>query len=103
MQLPHDIELEFREQLEQLELENRMPYITSIERLVIEKGRAEGRDEGRQEGREAGREEGMLVGKIQLLQRILGETIESDERLLGLTLEVLAEKLRELQQRFDER
>ncbi|HYQ92377.1 MAG TPA: hypothetical protein VES89_09980 [Candidatus Competibacteraceae bacterium] len=35
-----------------------MPYITSVERLGIEKGRREGRREGRQEGREEGRQEG---------------------------------------------
>jgi hypothetical protein len=28
-----------------------MPYVTSIERLAIEKGREEGREEGREQGR----------------------------------------------------
>lgn len=87
MQLPRDIELEFCQQLEQFEQENRMPYITSIERLAIEKGQ----------------EKGLLAGKIQMLQRILGEAVESDETLLELPVEVLSTRLEDLQQRFDAR
>lgn len=50
MQLPVELERAFKDDLQQLEEEKRMPYITSIERMGIEKGRAEGREEGREEG-----------------------------------------------------
>jgi len=81
LQLPAEIELDFRQQLEQVEQERHMPYITSIERMAIEKG--------------------LLAGKIQMLQRILAEPVESDEALLKQTTEQLARKLDELQQRFE--
>jgi hypothetical protein len=77
--------LDFRQQLEQVEQERHMPYITSIERMAIAKGR----------------EEGLLAGKIQMLQRILAEPVESDEDLLVQSTEQLACKLDELRQRFD--
>jgi hypothetical protein len=93
IQLPDDIQLEFRQQLEQFEQEQRMPYITSIERMAIEKGR--------EEGLEQGLEKGLLAGKIQMLQRILSEPVESDEELLAQTTAQLGSKLASLQQRFD--
>ena len=89
IQLPDDIQLEFRHQLERYEQERRMPYITSIEKMAIEKGREEGR------------EEGMLVGKIQMLQRILLVPVESEAALLAQATEQLTVKLAELQRRFD--
>lgn len=85
VQLPADIQLEFRQQLEQFEQEQRMPYITSIEQMAIEKGR----------------EEGLLVGKVQMLQRILAEHVESNEELLAQTTEQLASKLAALEERFE--
>ena len=36
-------------------------------------GREEGKKEGRQEGKQEGLREGMLVGKVQLLEQLLGE------------------------------
>ncbi len=83
MQLPRDIELEFRQQLEQWEQENHMPYITSIERLASEKG--------------------LIAGKIQMLQRFLSDVVESSESLLSQSTEELDDKLETLQQRFDAR
>lgn len=62
-----------------------MPYITSIERLA----------------KQEGREEGLLAGKVQILQRVLAVTIESEESLLKQSVEQLSEKLHDLQQRFD--
>jgi hypothetical protein len=45
MRLPTDLEYQFKEQLDQYEQERQMPYITSIERMGIEKGREEERKE----------------------------------------------------------
>lgn len=89
IQLPDDIQLEFRQQLERYEQEHRMPYITSIERMATEKGI------------EKGIEKGLLAGKIQILQRILSDSVESDEVLLAQTTEHLASKLAELEERFE--
>ena len=36
-----------------------MPYVTSVERMALAKGREEGRQEGRQEGLEEGAREGL--------------------------------------------
>jgi hypothetical protein len=44
------------------EKENDMPYITTAERVGIEKGLAEGLAKGLAKGREEGREEGLLTG-----------------------------------------
>jgi len=49
IQLPEGLELEFWQAVQQYEEETRMPYITSVERLGIQKGRQEGRQEGRQQ------------------------------------------------------
>jgi predicted transposase YdaD len=53
-----------------------MPYITSVERMGIQKGmeqgRAEGRAEGRTEGRAEGRAEGLLSGIKLLLEMKFG-------------------------------
>jgi hypothetical protein len=41
MQLPEDLELEFRRDLEQLEQEGQMPYISSIEQTARQEGKRE--------------------------------------------------------------
>lgn len=51
MHLTKDLEQQFRIELEEIEEEMQMPYVTSIERLAKEEGREEGRQEGRQEGK----------------------------------------------------
>jgi hypothetical protein len=42
LQLPEELEQQFRQEFEQFEEERRMPYVTSIERLAREEGREEG-------------------------------------------------------------
>jgi len=49
MGLPEELEIQFRDEVRQLEEEKNMPYVTSIERI----GKEEGRNEGRSEEREA--------------------------------------------------
>ena len=46
LRLPEDLDLEFREELIAFEEETQMPYVTSVERIGIQKGRQEGRQEG---------------------------------------------------------
>ncbi len=53
MSLPSELEQEFQQELSQYEEEQRMPYITSVERMGIEKGKLQGKLEGiLQKGRE---------------------------------------------------
>ncbi len=65
--LPAGLEAQFQVELAQLEAERKMPYVTSVERMGIEKGRQEGRLEGRLEGRQEGR----LEGEAAVLKRLL--------------------------------
>jgi predicted transposase/invertase (TIGR01784 family) len=73
MRLPTDLEYQFKEQLDQYEQERQMPYITSIEKMGIEKGREEGREEERKE-----------IAKRLLLQ---GVSVETIAQATDLTLE----------------
>nr|WP_296747775.1 hypothetical protein [Thioalkalivibrio sp.] len=53
LRLPEDLELEFREELIAFEEETQMPYVTSVERIGIQKGLEQGLQRGRQEGEAA--------------------------------------------------
>ena len=71
--LPEKMDLAFEEKVLAYEQENNMPFITSFERIGIEKGRQEGRLEGRQEGLEKGldmgRQEGRMEGRQEGIER----------------------------------
>ena len=67
LRLPADLSLRFRDELEVIEKELNMPYVTSVERLA----RQEGHQEGRQEGIQEGRQEGILQGAVDLLRQSL--------------------------------
>jgi hypothetical protein len=67
--LPEDLDREFREELIAFEEETQMPYVTSVERIGIQKGLQQGLEQGRQEGRQEGRKEGeaaILLRQISL-------------------------------------
>jgi flagellar biosynthesis/type III secretory pathway protein FliH len=63
MRLPKDLQAQLRQDLNTLEEESKMVYITSIEQLAKEEGMQAGMQQGMQQGR--------VVGKIQLLERQL--------------------------------
>lgn len=65
MALPPELARRFWEEVELFEQEQKMPYITSIERI----GREEGLQEGLQEGRQEGLRQGLLDG-IELALKI---------------------------------
>ena len=65
LRLPEDLDREFREELIAFEEETQMPYVTSVERIGIQKGLEQGRQEGRQEGRKEG-EAAILLRQIAL-------------------------------------
>jgi len=75
--LSPDLEYDFQVQLALIEEETNMPYITSIERLALQRGREEGREAGREEGREAGREEGREAGREEGLLLALVRILQS--------------------------
>jgi hypothetical protein len=50
LRLPPALESRFNDELEELEAERKMRYVTSIERMGIEKGLEKGRKEGREQG-----------------------------------------------------
>ena len=76
-------------------------------RWAIESARREGVEKGREEGvrigLEKGREVGVLVGKIQLLEQLLGQVATPTERLAGRSVEELNSLLAELQGRLRHR
>ena len=69
----------------------------------IEQGRQEGREEGIEQGIEKGREEGTLIGAIQALQQILGDSISEVDTLAAESLAGLQVKLADLQSRVRSR
>jgi len=71
--------------------------------IGLEKGREEGVQIGLQKGREEGREEGLLIGKIQLLEQLLGQPQTPAERLLGRPLDELEALVAQLQERLRSR
>jgi flagellar biosynthesis/type III secretory pathway protein FliH len=66
-------------------------------------GIEEGREQGREEGIEKGREEGTLIGAIQALQHILGDSISGVDTLAAESLAGLQAKLADLQSRVRSR
>ncbi|MGB3239793.1 MAG: Rpn family recombination-promoting nuclease/putative transposase, partial [Geitlerinemataceae cyanobacterium] len=62
MTLPVELEQQFLQEVANYEEEQKMPYVSSVERLGIQKGLEQGRQEGRQEGRIEG-----LLTSIELL------------------------------------
>ncbi len=58
---------------------------------------SEGREEGREEGKIAGYEVGKLAGEIQVLQKLLGESVSPDSELFPLPMKSLSEQRNELQ------
>ncbi len=67
LSLSEERRMSFQQRVEDYEKEMDMPYITSVERSGIEKGRIEGRVEGRIEGRVEGRVEGRAEGQREAL------------------------------------
>ena len=69
--LPKPQEQQVWQDIEQIERKAQMKYVTSVERLAIERGLAKGVAEGRQVGLQQGRLEGKLEGKLETLTRLL--------------------------------
>ena len=73
-----------------------MQYVTTAERIGIEKGRKEGRKEGEKKGRK----EGVLIGEILMAQRLLKQPIYSHAELETKSLKELKRILTETEARL---
>lgn len=67
LRLPPPQEFEVWQDIEAIERNAGMKYVTSVERMFIEQGVAQGRQEGLSQGRREGRQHGQL----ELLTRLL--------------------------------
>jgi flagellar biosynthesis/type III secretory pathway protein FliH len=71
MQVPEKLQLQLWSEIEQFERNLSMPYMTSVERIGIEKGMQLGFLQGRQEGKQEGRQEGRQEEAANLLRRLM--------------------------------
>ncbi|MBF0103230.1 MAG: cytosolic protein, partial [Desulfobacterales bacterium] len=67
MRLPKDLDKQFWTEISQIEEEKRMQYITSVERIGIEKGMEQGILQGLQEGMQKGMQKGIQQGVLDIL------------------------------------
>ena len=88
MRIPPELQQRLWHDIEQLERNRSMPYITSIERIGIEKGRQEGIQQGRQEGKQEGKQE---LLERQLTRRFGPLSAETRARLANAPLEQLGQ------------
>ena len=66
--MPDTLEHRLDDDIEQLEKEDRMPFVGTLERIALRRGREEGRQEGRVEGRQEGIQEGLEKGAVNLIR-----------------------------------
>lgn len=99
LDLSEPLRLQFRDRVAEMEKSFQVQYVTSIERDALAKGREEGRVEGRVEGID----KGVLIGRVQMLQEILGENIDDRETLAGRDVESLSELHDALRRRINDR
>ena len=94
MRLPDVLERKIWQDIEQIEGETRMRYVTSVERLAIERGIQQGLQQGIEQGIEQGKLEGKLEGEAIVLERQLAKRFgplsdETRARLKNATAEQL--------------
>jgi hypothetical protein len=76
--LPDPLELQFQQFATRYEKENKVRYVTSVERMALQKGREKGRQEGR--------EEGLLLGMIKKSREDILEVLQERFKRLPNTL-----------------
>jgi flagellar biosynthesis/type III secretory pathway protein FliH len=83
MRLRSDLDRRFTTELIAFEEELRMPFVTSVERVILERGREEGREEGFVKGCEQGGVS-LLLRQMARLCGPLPESVEQEIRSLSL-------------------
>ncbi|HRQ56863.1 MAG TPA: hypothetical protein PLN31_05545 [Azoarcus taiwanensis] len=83
MRLPKELEAKLWQDIEQIEGERKVKYVTSVERLIIERERQLGIEEGIQKGIEKGRAEGSVGVLRRLLMARFGRLPEAVVGRLG--------------------
>jgi hypothetical protein len=71
LKLPADLEQQIWYEIETIEQGEKMQYISSVERIGIEKGIAQGLEQGLEQGIEQGIEQGRLQGEAKILKKLL--------------------------------
>ncbi len=84
LDLPKKEEEKFLDDLSQLEEKNKMQYVTSIERVIMRRGKKEGIKEGLKEGKREGKKEGKREGKKEVAVNCLKKGF-ADNLILELT------------------
>lgn len=75
--------------------------VMTIAEQLMAKGRAEGKAEGRSEGEAKGKAEGAWIGKLQLLEQLMGFPQTSNDVLSGLAPAEIERRYWELQRKYD--
>lgn len=65
IQLPEELEGQFQEELYRFEEQKHMPYVTSVERMALARGRKAGESKGLRKGRQEGLQEGLKIGLFE--------------------------------------
>jgi len=94
MRLPNALEQRLWQDMQTIEGETKMPYVTSVERLAIQRGLQQGRLEGQLEGKLKDKLEGEAEKAAAILERLLAKRFgpldeKTRERLATDTLEQL--------------
>jgi hypothetical protein len=74
---PEELEEALSLDVVEFEMERMMPYVSSIERIALEKGRSEGKIEGKIEGKTGGRAEGAAEANVKTLLRLLARRFQT--------------------------
>ncbi len=93
MVLPKHLERTYHREIMEFEKESEMQYVTTAERIGVEKGWKKGNKEGKQEGKQ----EGVLIGKILITQQILKQDRYSQKELEAKSLNELKNIFAELE------
>ncbi|MCP4220281.1 MAG: hypothetical protein GY765_36960 [bacterium] len=75
LRLPEVLEKKITEEIIRIEEENKMPYVTSWERIAKKEGKLEGKLEGKKEGKKEGQKEGQKEGKLETARRMLLDNV----------------------------
>jgi len=90
MRLPEDLENELWHDIEKIEGERKVKYVTSVERLAIKRGIEQGLEQGMEKGLQKGRAEGSAAVLARQLNRRFGPLPTTvTERLAQATPEQL--------------